>query len=555
MKKKNKEKKVLEPQYYTSRINTSTYNYKVYYMSVPEKIINVLIAFVIGACIGYLFYGGIGKDEYGQATTVTYCLNVIIPVIVGVIAVKLYIPVRIQSIIKKQKNQLNKQFRDMLEALSTSLGAGKNVIDSFRSVYDDMKMQYEDGAYIISELELLLSGMDNNIDIEDLLLDFGERSGNEDIESFAKVFQICYRKGGNIKDTVRSTYETFGTDTIFSGFVSVLQKMISGKFEAIRDDLYLSTYAMEMFSYSTIDNEGRYNILKEQGYDMSTLDKNYEDTYKTVDEKWTSELYKDYYNKTLTNKKFCKENNAAYGCELEYILYGHENNDDNIKAAYGQIYEIRYVLNLISAFENFWNRGSITGNLFNDVSEVLSAATSGVIPFVAIKAVLIALITVFETGNDMNRLEAGFSVELYKTDAKMWQVSLDFDESNGDSIDGLSAFVKSFSDKFKNGIHNSCENGLRYSDYLCIFIVCGMQSDIGESMTLRCADVVQANMRKITKDDGYKLENSKTYFELDSKLKVDPLLITLPLYSDYTDLYDSSSTDWCTYNIKTIRGY
>lgn len=87
MKKKNKEKKVLEPQYYTSRINTSTYNYKVYYMSVPEKIINVLIAFVIGACIGYLFYGGIGKDEYGQATTVTYCLNVIIPVIVGVIAV------------------------------------------------------------------------------------------------------------------------------------------------------------------------------------------------------------------------------------------------------------------------------------------------------------------------------------------------------------------------------------------------------------------------------------------------------------------------------------
>ena len=101
MKKKNKEKKVLEPQYYTSRINTSTYNYKVYYMSVPEKIINVLIAFVIGACIGYLFYGGIGKDEYGQATTVTYCLNVIIPVIVGVIAVKLYIPVRIQSIITK----------------------------------------------------------------------------------------------------------------------------------------------------------------------------------------------------------------------------------------------------------------------------------------------------------------------------------------------------------------------------------------------------------------------------------------------------------------------
>jgi len=167
---------------------------------------------------------------------------------------------------------------------------------------------------------------------------------------------------------------------------------------------------------------------------------------------------------------------------------------------------------------------------------------------------LIALITVFETANDMNRLEAGFSVELYKTDAKMWQVSLDFGEGTEIGDKSISSMLNAIQTKFGN-FTNSCENGLRYSDYLCIFIVCGMQSDIGESMTLRCADVIQANMRKITKDSGYKLENSKTYFELDSKLKVDPLLITLPLYSDYTDLYDSSSTDWCTYNIKTIRGY
>lgn len=271
-------------------------------------------------------------------------------------------------------------------------------------------------------------------------------------------------------------------------------------------------------------------------------------------DKWNSDEYKDYFNKSLTNKRLCKENNAAYGCELEYILYGHENNNENINAAYGQIYEIRYVLNLISAFEHFWNKGSETGKAINAVGEAIMYATQGVIPKMAVKAVLIALLTVFETSNDLNRLEAGFSVELYKTKAAMWQISLDYGtnaQSGNTSISDILSIVET---KFGN-FANSCDNGLRYSDYLCIFIVCGMQSDIGESMTLRCADVIQANMRKITKDSGYKLENSKTYFELDSKLKVDPLLITLPLYSDYTDLYDSSSTDWCTYNIKTIRGY
>lgn len=204
---KKKKDKVIEPQYYVSATNMRTYNYKVYHMPVYEKILFFLLAFAVGAGVGYLFYGGIGKDAYGQPTTITYCLNVIIPGIIGIIAGKMIIPIRTESVIKKQKNKLSLQFRDMLEALSTSLGAGKNVTDSFKSTYEDLKMQYEEGAYILNELEVILTGMDNNIELEELLLDFGKRSGNEDIESFAKVFEICYRKGGNIKETIRTTYE------------------------------------------------------------------------------------------------------------------------------------------------------------------------------------------------------------------------------------------------------------------------------------------------------------------------------------------------------------
>ena len=98
-------------------------------------------------------------------------------------------------------------------------------------------------------------------------------------------------------------------------------------------------------------------------------------------------------------------------------MYGHENNNENINAAYGQIYEIRYVLNLISAFENFWGSDCNTGYTINFVASIISDATCGVVPAVAIKAVLIALITVFETANDMNRLEAGFMVCLLYTSA------------------------------------------------------------------------------------------------------------------------------------------
>lgn len=201
-----KKKKNIEPQYYVSATNLSTYNYKVYYMSNIEKILTFLLAFVVGAAVGYLFYGGIGKDEFGNPTTLTWVLNITISSIVGMAAGLMFLPIRTSQIIEKQKHKLNTQFRDMLEALNTSLGAGKNVVDSFHSVYDDLKVQYDEGAYILKELEVILSGMANNVDIEDLLYDFGQRSGIEDIESFANVFKICYRKGGNIKDTIRSTH-------------------------------------------------------------------------------------------------------------------------------------------------------------------------------------------------------------------------------------------------------------------------------------------------------------------------------------------------------------
>lgn len=196
-----------QPQYYRSTTNMQTLNYKVYYMSLLEKVLYFFIGFLVGAAVGYLFYGGIGKDAYGNATTLTYVLNVLIPGTIGLIAGIKFIPIRTKQIRNKRISKLNTQFRDMLEALNTSLGAGKAVMDAFTSIYEDLKVQYEEDAFILKELKIILSGIRNNVDIEDLLLDFGARSGIDDITSFANVFKICYRKGGNIKDTIRSTHE------------------------------------------------------------------------------------------------------------------------------------------------------------------------------------------------------------------------------------------------------------------------------------------------------------------------------------------------------------
>ena len=203
--KKNKAEQ--EPQYYLSATNVPTYNYKVYYMKPMEKVLYFILAFAVGAAVGYLFYGGIGKDEFGQATTLTYILDIVISSIVGIAAGIMYLPIRTKQILNKKRNDLKLQFRELLDALSTSLGSGKNIMDAFKSAYDDLSIIYSEEASIIKELSVIIDGIHNNVDVEKSLMDFGIRSGIEDIESFANVFETCYRKGGNIKDVIKNTQQ------------------------------------------------------------------------------------------------------------------------------------------------------------------------------------------------------------------------------------------------------------------------------------------------------------------------------------------------------------
>ena len=181
-KKKEKE----EPKNYL------TPDAKVYFqydLGKGERILTFIIGFVIGVVVGYIFYG-------------LPFVSLLLGIGVGVFLV----PLRRKQVINKQIVTLKKQFKSLLESISTSIGAGRNVIDSFANALTDMKEQYSDEAYIVKETGIILSGLNNNINIEDLLRDMAERSGIDDIMTFADVFDTCYRKGGDIKEVIASTY-------------------------------------------------------------------------------------------------------------------------------------------------------------------------------------------------------------------------------------------------------------------------------------------------------------------------------------------------------------
>lgn len=214
-KKKKKEK---EEPYIASPLNTPMPNYAVYVMGKTEKLLVSLVAFVVGGLAGLIFYGGLFKLE-GATTTATHISNVAFFMVVGIIAVKFFVPIYVKSRKEKRDKTLRVQFRDMLESLSSSFSSGSNVQKSFESAFEDLKMQYNDTDYIIIEMQEIINGVSQNIQVEVMIKDFGERSGNEDIVSFADVFEICFRKGGNMKTVIQRT-----------------QNIISGKM-AVEDEI------------------------------------------------------------------------------------------------------------------------------------------------------------------------------------------------------------------------------------------------------------------------------------------------------------------------------
>lgn len=197
----------LEPEYYTSATNQVLLNYKVHYLSKKEKILWFIVAFIVGAVVAYLFYGGIGKDEYGDPTLTTHICNIVIMSIVGFVAGKFFLPIRNEQILEKRRKELRKQFIDLLDSLSASIASGKNVPGAFMAAKQDLLIQYSEDSYIIQEVDQIVNGIANNISVESMLVDLGNRSGIKDIKNFGKVFETAYQKGGNIKDIVRNSHE------------------------------------------------------------------------------------------------------------------------------------------------------------------------------------------------------------------------------------------------------------------------------------------------------------------------------------------------------------
>ncbi len=164
------------------------------YYAYDMKLLDYLIGYLIGLVLTFTVF---------QIFFERVILSLIVSIAFGFLSIKPYE----KYLIADRRKKLIIQFKDFLESLAASYSAGKNTLNAFKDTHKDMKELHSDKSYISNELEIIVSGIENGFNIEELLNNFAFRSGVDDIQSFANIFESGNRIGSNMKTIIGNTKE------------------------------------------------------------------------------------------------------------------------------------------------------------------------------------------------------------------------------------------------------------------------------------------------------------------------------------------------------------
>ncbi len=164
-------------------------DYKIYRLSVREKIKCLLTALVLGTVIAFLFY----NHWFGM---------LLVPVLYAVFKKR-----AVHAGTRNRQEELAREFLDALRTVSASLLAGFSMENAWKEAEREIKLLYGEESCMCRELEAMNHSAALNIPLEQLLEDFALRSGNADIASFSEVFAFAKRSGGNFVTIIEGTLE------------------------------------------------------------------------------------------------------------------------------------------------------------------------------------------------------------------------------------------------------------------------------------------------------------------------------------------------------------
>lgn len=217
--------------------STQKRNYQNYRFAPVERIFGILL------CSGVVLFFAI-----------FFYRSILASIVLSPIGFFLFQQLR-QQAQEKQRSKLSMQFKECILCVAANLRAGYSAENAFCQSIADMTMLFGEKSLIIEELLWIKQGLQNNFNLEELLLDLGERSGLEDLQEFAEVFAIAKRGGGNLPAIITDAAVILSDKLEMQKEIQVL---ISGK---QLEQKVMSVIPFGIVCYVEITTTGYFDIL------------------------------------------------------------------------------------------------------------------------------------------------------------------------------------------------------------------------------------------------------------------------------------------------------
>ena len=165
-------------------------NYTRYQLSKKEYAENIVVFLVLDVMISYLFYR--------SWIVFLLCLPCLNP----------FLKMRRENLCQKRREKLEEQFLMAMQTVITSLTAGYSVETAFTDALKELPLVYREDDMIVLEFRSIVSQLNMNQNLEELLQSLAVRSGIEDIRNFAEIFAVSKRSGGNLIAIIRNTIQS-----------------------------------------------------------------------------------------------------------------------------------------------------------------------------------------------------------------------------------------------------------------------------------------------------------------------------------------------------------
>lgn len=156
---------------------------------------------------------------------------------------------------EKRIGLLNDHFQEALRSLETAVRAGYSMEQGVGECRKELEQIYGNDDVMVKEFLFMEQQIRLGVPVEQLFLDFGKRSGVEDIRNFGEIFLISRRSGGNLGQILEKMADVMGEKIKVNRDI---QTTVSGK---KMEQAIMSMVPAGMILYVRYTSEGILDVL------------------------------------------------------------------------------------------------------------------------------------------------------------------------------------------------------------------------------------------------------------------------------------------------------